>query len=97
MQRCASGHKKRRKHDYEGYERCPEREHVQDRKCHVRRADLNGQEVIAESTLRRRGQNEKHHDGAVHGQQAEVCFRLDVAYQRQNCSRPDQVDAHQQR
>src|SRR5262249_24954009 len=30
-------------------------------------------------------------------QQAEVCFRLDLSYERQRCARPDQVDPHQQR
>ena len=56
-----------------------------------------GKKVVAESALRRRGQHEEHHDGAVHGQQAEISFRLDFADQRQHRRRPDHVNAHQQR
>ena len=97
MQRSASRHKKRRDDHHESHKRRPERKHVQDRKRHIRRADLNGQKVISESSLRRRGQHEEHHDGAVHGEQAEIGFRLDLAHQRQHRGRPDQMNAHQQR
>ena len=97
VQRRAAGDEERGEHDHERDERGPERKHVQDRERHVLRADLDRQEVIAESALRRRGQHEEHHDGAVHGQQAEVGFRLDLAEQRQIRRRPDHVDAHQQR
>ncbi len=44
-------------------------------KRHVARADLDGQEVIAEAGERRRGQHEEHHDGAVHGHHGEVELR----------------------
>ncbi len=97
MQRSAASHEEGGENHDERNECGPERKHVQDWKRHVRRADLNGQKVIAESALRRRGQHEEHHDGAVHGQQAEIGFRLDLAEQRQIRRRPDHVNAHQQR
>ena len=62
-----------------GEKRHPERQHVQNGKRHIRRADLNRQKVIAKAALRRRGEHEKHHDRAVHGQQTEIRLRLDVA------------------
>ena len=97
MQRCAAGNEEGRDHHDEGEQSRPEREHVQDGKRHVRRADLDRQKVIPESALRRRGQHEEHHDGAVHRDQREIGFRLDLAQNRQISRRPDQMDAHQQR
>ena len=97
VQRRAAGDEESREHDHEGEDGDPERQHVQNGESHVRSADLNRQEVIAEAALRRGGENEEHHDGAVHGHQCQVGFRLDVAEQRQSSARPDQVDAHQQR
>ena len=97
MQWRAARNKERRQDRDERHERRPERKHVEHRKCHIRSADLNREKIISEPTLRRCGQHEKHHDRAVHGQQAEVLFRLDLSHQRQNCGRPDQVNAHQQR
>src|SRR5439155_21110132 len=82
---------------YKADEGRPERKHVQDWERHVWRSDLNRQNVVSEAALRRRGQHEEHHDGAVHSQQAEISLRLDLAYQRQAHPRPDHVDAHQQR
>ena len=97
MQWSSSSHKESRQYHHESDERSPERKHVQDRKRHIRCADLDGQKIVPESALRRRRQHEEHHNRAVHGQQAQVGFGLDLAYQRQNRRRPDHVKAHQQR
>ena len=97
MQRSSSGHEEGRENDHERHKRSPERKHVQDGKRHIRRANLNRQKVISEPALRRRGQHEEDHDRAVHGEQAQVSFRLDLAHQRQNRRRPDHVNSHQQR
>src|SRR5712691_9438843 len=97
MQWRSSGDEESGEHHDEAQECCPERKHVQHRESHVRRADLNGQEVIAEPALRGRGEHEENHDGAVHRYQAEVSLRLDLAHQRQRHHGPDHVDAHQQR
>jgi len=70
---------------------------VQDRKSHIRRADLNGQEVVAEAALWRGGEHEENHDGAMHGHQSEISLRLDVSQKRQDCGGRDQMNAHQQR
>src|SRR2546426_9297385 len=44
------------------YECGPEREHVDNRKGHVRGADLDGQEVVAEARLRSGGQHHEDQD-----------------------------------
>ena len=72
MQWRSSGYEKRREHDDVREERHPERQHVYHWKGHIGSADLNRQEVIPEAPLGRCGEHEKHHDGAVHGQQAEI-------------------------
>ncbi len=97
MEWSSTGDEESRDHYHESQEGRPERKHVKDRKSHVRRADLNRQEVIAEAALWRGGEHEEHHDGAVHGYQREIRLRLDIPQQRQCRSGPDQVDAHQQR
>ena len=96
MKRRAASYKECRDEDDKRDESGPKRKHVEDRESHIRRADLNGQKVIPEPALRSRGQHEKHHDGAVHGQQTQVSLRLDIADQRQGNGWPDQVNAHQQ-
>ena len=97
MQRRSARHKERAENHNEANERRPERKHVQDGERHVGRSNLNRQEVITESALRRGRQHEEHHDGAVHGQQGEICLRLDLADHWQYRRRPDHVDAHQKR
>jgi len=97
MQWRSSGNEESGEHHDETQECCPERKHVQHGESHVRRANLNGQEVIAEAALGRGGEHEENHDGAVHRYQAEVSLRLDLAQQRQRHRGPDHVDAHQQR
>ncbi len=97
MQWRSPGHEKGREHHDKAQKGGPEGEHVQHRESHIRRADLNGQEVIAESTLWRRGEHEENHDGSVHGHQSEISLGLDVSQKRQNCGGRNQMDAHQQR
>ena len=91
--RGATGHNKSAEHDHEGDERGPERKHVQHGESHVRRADLNRQEVVAEAGLRRRGQHHEDHDGAVHGHERQVLLRRHLAAgdKRQLGRRPGQV------
>ena len=97
MQRRSTSHKEGRKDHDEADKGRPEREHIQDRKCHVGRANLDGQKVIPKSALWRGGQHKEHHDRAMHGEQAEVGFRLDLTHQWNRRVRPDHVNAHQQR
>jgi hypothetical protein len=73
-------HKKRRHHNQKCRERDPERHHVETGEGHILSAHLDRQEVIAEGSEWRRGQNKKDHDGAVHGHELQVIFRRhDVA------------------
>ena len=97
VQRSPTGHEERRDDNDEADEGRPERQHVQDRERHVGRADLNRQKIISEAALGGGCQHEKHHDGAVHRQQAQIRFGLDLADHGQHVRRPYQVDAHQQR
>ena len=71
-ERRAALHEERRHHHHQRQEGGPERHHVQHRERHVLGADLDGQEVVAETALRHGGQHEEHHDGAVHGHQRKV-------------------------
>ena len=96
VQGSPAAHEEGGNQDHKCHKSRPERQHVQDGKRHVGRADLNRQKVISETALRRGGEHEEHHDGAVHGEQTEIGFRLDLADERQLRGRPDQVDAHQQ-
>src|SRR5208282_3489800 len=82
VKRRSTHYKKGCQHHYIGSEGRPEREHVEDGERHVGRADLYGQEIVSEATLGRGSQHEKHHDGAVHGDQAEIGFGFDRAQQR---------------
>ena len=94
-------------HHHQGHEGGPEGQHVQHREGHVLRADLDGQEVVAEAALGRRGQHEEDHDGAVHGHQRKIQLRRhDAALRRRGPQggepaylgiRVDQVIAHEQR
>ena len=97
MQRRTASYKERCNNRDERDERGPERKHIQDRKRHIWRANLNRQKIISESPLRRRRQHKKHHDGAMHREQAQVSLRLDLPNQRQRNLRPDEVNPHQQR
>ena len=81
MQGRAARHEEGREDHDEADKGRPERQHVQDRECHVRRADLNGQEIVAETALRRRGQHEEHHDRAVHRHQSQISLGLHLAQQ----------------
>ena len=58
----------------ESDERGPERHHVEARKRHILRAYLNGKKVISKSSEWRIRENEKDHDGSVHGHEREVVF-----------------------
>ena len=62
-----SGDKESSQQNQQGQKSKPEREHVQDRECHIRSPDLDGQNVISKTTLRSSGQHEKDHQGPVHG------------------------------
>ena len=96
MKRRSTHYKKGCEHHDIGDERRPKRKHVQDGEGHVGRADLYGQEIVAEAALGRGSQHEKHHDRAVHGYQGEIGFGFDLAHQRQDRRRPDEMDPHQQ-
>ena len=93
--RAARNHKCRQYRD-EGEERHPKREHVQVRKSHVRRADLNRQKIVSEAALRRRREDEEHHDRAVHRQHRRILLRRhDSALNERNVrARPRQVETH---
>ena len=101
----AVGHEERCDQDEESDEGGPEGHHVEAREGHVFRADLNGQKVIAEAREWRIGENEEHHDRAVHGHQREVILGRDDAAgravrrkfveQRNRGRTPGQVDAHE--
>ena len=67
--RGSIGNKKCQNEDEEADERGPERHHVEPRKRHVFRADLNRQKIIAKASKRGVGQDEEHHERSVHGQQ----------------------------
>src|SRR6266481_1261420 len=89
VERRSSGNEESRDHYDKSKEGGPERKHVENRESHVRRPDLNGQEIISEATLRRGRQHKEHHDGAVHRHQGEIRLRLDVTQERQSSRRPD--------
>jgi len=50
----------------------PEAERVEGREGHAARADLRGQDEVAEARLRRGGENEEDHQRAVQGDEGEV-------------------------
>ena len=59
-------------HDDRREERDPVGQHVQERERHVPGADLQRHQVIAETADQHEGDEEEHHDGAVHGDDCEV-------------------------
>ena len=73
----------------------PEAECVETREGHAARADLCGEDEVAEAGLRRGGQDEEEHQRAVHGDQGEVLFGQDGAVEREAPVGPDEMDAHQ--
>src|ERR1700747_185173 len=97
MERCAAGDEESRDENEEGEAGDPERQHVEDRKGHVRSADLDGQEVVTEAPLGRSRKNEKNHDGAVHGEKGKVGFGFDLSEEREIRGGPDEVNAHEER
>ena len=62
----------RRHEDDEGHESDPERHHIESRKRHVLRTNLDGKKEIPERRERRRRQHKENHDGAMHGHQLQV-------------------------
>ena len=97
--RCAPGNEKRSAHYAERKKCGPERQHVQNRKGHVGSANLDGQNVVAKSGLRRRGEHHKDHDRAVHGEQRQILLGRDLAALGEGNLqvRPGQMHAHQER
>ena len=91
----------------EAHESDPERHHVQERKGHIFRPDLNRQKIVAKATLGRRRQHEENHEGSVHRHQRKVKLaghysarsagRKQRAHDGPMSSRPAQVHAHQHR
>ena len=67
----------------------PKREQVKRGEGHVSRADLDGQEVVAEPGLWRSGQNHEHHQRAVEQRERRVPLRraLQASEERQ-CAQP---------
>jgi len=63
----------------------------------VRGADLNREKIISETALRRGGKHEEHHDGSVHGEEAQIVLWLDLTDEGQDSGGPNQVNAHQKR
>ena len=68
-------YKERRNQNQEGYERNPERHHVEVGERHILRAHLDGQKEITECRERGRGEHKKDHDRAVHGHQLQIILR----------------------
>ena len=64
---------------------------------HAARADLCRKNEIGESALRRSGQYEEDHEGAVHGDQREVFLRQHGAVQRPMDAGPGELRAHGER
>src|SRR5271157_4559049 len=72
---------------------------IQYRKRHLSSADLQRQEIVAESGLRRRGEHQENHQGAVkHGQRRVAFWRGAKSGEKRNLrAGPDEVNAHQER
>src|SRR6185312_6946576 len=97
----------RREQDYQAHKRDPEREHVQDRECHIARAELNRQDVIPEAGERHGGQEEENHDRAVEREQRKIKFGRhhaagkarwkQMGEERRRRIRPRQTHAHHHR
>ena len=65
---CSTGlHEERGAHDYSAEKIDPIANHVQLREGHVHRPDLEGRDVVSESSEAERHDAEEDHDGAVHG------------------------------
>ena len=64
--RRAAGNEKAHEHHHAAEEKRVEARHVDARKSHVRRADHQRHDVVAERRERQRHDAEEHHDGAVH-------------------------------
>ena len=60
---------------------------LSDGEGHAARADLGGEDEVAEAGLWRRRQHEEEHDGAVDGDQGEVVFGQDGAVEGNDASR----------
>src|ERR1700683_1989704 len=95
----AAGNHEGRNNGHEREKSDPERKHVQARESHIRGANLNGQKIIAETALRSRSQDEKNHDGAVHGYERKILFgsHNPAAHEGKVRSGIHQVKTHQER
>ncbi len=88
-------------HDEAGRERRPERQHVEERKGHVARADHERDAEVAEGAGQDRHDHEEDHDGGVHGERHVVGGRLedparlpeDAAHPGDRRLRPGQLPA----
>jgi hypothetical protein len=68
--------------------------HVDARKGHVRRADLERNQVVAEGGERQRHDGQEHHDRAVHGAKGVVEVRRDHPFGRGAAEQPGQQRSH---
>src|SRR6266436_989717 len=77
----------------------PKREKVQRGKSHFARADLQRQEIVSEPGLRRGGEHQENHQRTMEcGESGKTVRRVaETGEKREMQSRPDQVDAHEQR
>ncbi len=75
-------HEEAREHQDAAGDGEPERPHVEPRERHVRRADLERDQVVAEHAHQERHDGEEHHEGAVHGDQRVVELREQDAARR---------------
>ena len=78
----AARHEKAHQHDHSADDIDLVTGHVNTRKRHVRRADLQGHDEITEGRERQRHDAQKHHDGAVHGAEGIVQIRAHDALVR---------------
>ncbi len=77
--RRAIRNEERKNEDDEGGQRGPEGHHVEARKRHILRADLDGEKIVPEAGEGRVGEHEENHERPVHGQQRQIVFGSDHA------------------
>ena len=75
----------------------PERDGVHRWQRHAASADLFGQNEVREAAQRRGGEHEEDHQRAVHGDEGEIVFGLDLAEEGKREVGPDEVDSHDER
>ncbi len=93
------GNEKRRGQAEERGHGGPEREEVQCGESHFARADLQRKKIISEAGLRRRREHQKNHERTMQrSQRCKTIRRIaEGGEKRQMHTRPNQVDAHEQR